>query len=114
MILLYPSAIVKDKFQFSDKSIMYMFWAGVYRQNNEIQTMSVTFTMLILLILERIAYKWVTDRFGCTIKRIAKYKETRERLQIIKNKQQLPPYEPFELNDFYKFIPIRETKRVIQ
>lgn len=42
------------------------------------------YTILIVLILEKLAQKWQKDRFGCTLDRIIEYKTIDEQVALIK------------------------------
>lgn len=61
------------------------------------------------------------DRFGCTIDKIALYKELQERRDIMKRnkklpqekRQKLPEYKYIKINTNYEtFVPIKEVKKV--
>lgn len=42
-------------------------------------------TILIVLILEKLAQKWQKNRFGCTLEKIIEYKTIDEQVLLIKN-----------------------------
>ena len=44
------------------------------------------YTILIVLILEKLAQKWQKNRFGCTIDEIIEYKTLDEKVNLVKTK----------------------------
>jgi hypothetical protein len=77
IILIYPSSfleILSERYPFHTDDITkisdYMFWGGVYRSSEERKSINFIlplFTLLILLILEKLAQRWLTNRFGLTL-----------------------------------------------
>lgn len=52
--------------------------------------------MLTLLILEKLAQRWLSNRYECSISKIREFKTLEEQLRIINDKDNKRDY-PFEL-----------------
>ena len=44
--------------------------------------------------------------------RIEKFKEAEIRLDLIKNREDLPPFQPFDLNRYHEFVTVNEANHV--
>lgn len=102
--------------QLLNSSAFYLFWGGVYVSKGDrdsIYYILPAFTLLLLLILEKQAQKWLINRFGSTPERIVKFKEVEERIHYLHKHKTLPPYEVTEVDKTHSFITFHEAKRVI-
>jgi hypothetical protein len=72
---------------------------GIYQNFDNNTSLKVIFGMIVLLILEKWAQRWITDRFGCTIDKIVKCKEITERIKLVEENKSLEdfPYNPIQI-----------------
>ena len=68
----------------------YFFWGGVYKSDGkeeQLHYLIPLYSILILLLLENNALKWLTERHGCSLKRITYFTETEQRMELLKTRR---------------------------
>lgn len=95
MILLYSSLAFKEG-NISDKDLYFLFWCGVMRYTQDLDSFLVQVIILVLLILERLCFRWTTDKFGCDLKKVEMFTEMNLRKQFFKKYEDLPNYEEIQ------------------
>jgi hypothetical protein len=71
-----------------DDSVWWMFWVGIYVDPADSSSFASHYPLYIILtlfVIEKFCQKWLHNRNGCTLEKIAEFKKLDETIKIIEN-----------------------------
>ena len=76
-----------------DDVILWLFWSGLYISPERLVDVSSHgpyYLLIIVLILEKYAQRWMTNRLGCTLEQVKEFKKLDEQIHILHHELKNP------------------------
>lgn len=103
MIFMYPTPLLGEIRTLHPEytsginyQIFWYFWTGIYVSACDLFEFTKFLPMqylFIILIFEKLAQRWLTNRFGCTFEKIQYFKNIEEKKQCVRDGRNVPDFD---------------------